>query len=53
MEYRLLGRSGLKVSVIGLGGWLTYGGHVEKRWFLRAALSPLVFGLGIIVTDAY
>ncbi|CAZ82801.1 unnamed protein product [Tuber melanosporum] len=31
MEYRLLGRSGLKVSVIGLGGWLTYGGHVEKQ----------------------
>jgi len=26
MEYRLLGRSGLKVSVISLGGWLTYGG---------------------------
>ncbi|PWW74036.1 Aldo/keto reductase [Tuber magnatum] len=31
MEYRLLGRSGLKVSVISLGGWLTYGGHVEKQ----------------------
>ena len=28
MEYRFLGRSGLKVSVISLGGWLTYGGHV-------------------------
>ncbi|KAF8454143.1 NADP-dependent oxidoreductase domain-containing protein [Terfezia claveryi] len=26
MEYRLLGRSGLKVSVIALGSWLTYGG---------------------------
>jgi len=31
MEYRLLGRSGLKVSVISLGGWLTYGGHVENE----------------------
>ena len=30
MEYRLLGRSGLKVSAISLGGWLTYGGHVEN-----------------------
>jgi hypothetical protein len=29
MEYRFLGRSGLKVSAISLGGWLTYGGHVE------------------------
>lgn len=30
MEYRFLGRSGLKVSAISLGGWLTYGGHVDK-----------------------
>jgi voltage-dependent potassium channel beta subunit len=28
MLYRNLGRSGLKVSVISLGGWVTYGGHV-------------------------
>lgn len=28
MEYRRLGRSGLQVSAISLGGWLTYGGHV-------------------------
>lgn len=31
MQYRFLGRSGLQVSVISLGGWLTYGGHVENR----------------------
>ncbi|KAL2000244.1 hypothetical protein VTN02DRAFT_3369 [Thermoascus thermophilus] len=31
MEYRFLGRTGLKVSVISLGGWLTYGGHVENE----------------------
>ncbi|EMC92441.1 hypothetical protein BAUCODRAFT_151832 [Baudoinia panamericana UAMH 10762] len=30
MHYRHLGRSGLKVSAISLGGWLTYGGHVES-----------------------
>lgn len=30
MEYRFLGRSGLQVSAISLGGWLTFGGHVEK-----------------------
>ncbi|KAI9330030.1 putative aldo/keto reductase [Zopfochytrium polystomum] len=29
MEYRHLGRSGLKVSVLSLGGWLTYGGQVD------------------------
>lgn len=30
MQYRYLGRSGLQVSAIALGGWLTYGGHVDK-----------------------
>ncbi|CZT02819.1 probable potassium channel beta subunit protein [Rhynchosporium agropyri] len=30
MQYRFLGRSGLQVSAISLGGWLTYGGHVES-----------------------
>lgn len=29
MVYRRLGNSGLHVSAIALGGWLTYGGHVE------------------------
>lgn len=28
MEYRFMGRSGLQISAISLGGWLTYGGHV-------------------------
>lgn len=27
MQYRFLGNSGLRVSVISLGGWLTHGGH--------------------------
>jgi voltage-dependent potassium channel beta subunit len=31
MEYRFLGRSGLQVSAISLGGWLTYGGHVDNE----------------------
>jgi voltage-dependent potassium channel beta subunit len=31
MKYRKLGRSGLKVSEISLGSWLTYGGYVEKE----------------------
>lgn len=30
MEYRFLGRSGLQVSALSLGGWLTYGGHVDR-----------------------
>ena len=31
MDYRRLGGSGLKVSEISLGSWLTYGGYVERE----------------------
>ncbi|KAF9883381.1 hypothetical protein FE257_003548 [Aspergillus nanangensis] len=31
MLYRRLGNSGLHVSAIGLGGWLTFGGHVGNN----------------------
>lgn len=31
MQYRHLGRSGLQVSCISLGGWLTYGGYTENE----------------------
>jgi aryl-alcohol dehydrogenase-like predicted oxidoreductase len=31
MKYRKLGGSGLKVSEISLGSWLTYGGYVERE----------------------
>lgn len=31
MEYRTLGRSGLRVSEIALGSWLTYGGTVSDQ----------------------
>jgi aryl-alcohol dehydrogenase-like predicted oxidoreductase len=31
MEYRKLGATGLKVSEISLGSWLTYGGYVDKQ----------------------
>ena len=30
MKYRALGHSGLKLSVIGLGSWLTFGGNVDR-----------------------
>jgi len=38
MEYRFLGRSGLQISEISIGGWLTYGGHVEDGMFTFSAL---------------
>ncbi len=31
MRYRKIGRWGLRVSAIGLGSWLTYGGSVEEQ----------------------
>ncbi|ALC90789.1 voltage-gated potassium channel [Bacillus sp. FJAT-18017] len=31
MQYRRLGKTGLKVSEISLGSWLTYGGYVEGQ----------------------
>ena len=33
MEYRRLGRSGLQVSAISLGGWITYGAQVNDGSF--------------------
>ncbi|KAH7148721.1 NADP-dependent oxidoreductase domain-containing protein [Dactylonectria macrodidyma] len=43
--YRFLGRSGLQVSTIALGGWLTYGGHVDKD--LCWGESEIVMGQAI------
>src|SRR5882672_11093772 len=31
MEYRRLGRSGLKVSALSFGSWVTYGNQVEAQ----------------------
>ncbi len=31
MEYRNLGRSGLKISALSLGAWVTYGGQVGEQ----------------------
>jgi aryl-alcohol dehydrogenase-like predicted oxidoreductase len=31
MRYRNLGNAGIKLSVIGLGSWLTYGGSIDRE----------------------
>jgi voltage-dependent potassium channel beta subunit len=31
MEYRRMGRSGLKLSAIALGGWITFGGQIDVQ----------------------
>jgi len=42
MEYRFLGRSGLQVSAISLGGWLTYGGHVENSKSITSLMAWMI-----------
>jgi voltage-dependent potassium channel beta subunit len=49
MRYRHLGRSGLRVSAVGLGSWLTYGGTVEEET-ARACIAR-AYELGINFFD--
>jgi voltage-dependent potassium channel beta subunit len=49
MRYRNLGRSGLKVSEIALGSWLTYGGSVEDQ--TAVACIDRAYELGINFFD--
>jgi voltage-dependent potassium channel beta subunit len=42
MQYRKMGQSGLELSVVAIGGWLTFGGSIDDRAtrkILRAALD--------------
>ena len=49
MRYRKLGASGLKVSEIGLGSWLTYGGTVAEEQAI--ACMHRAFELGVNFFD--
>ncbi|WP_151735452.1 aldo/keto reductase family protein ['Paenibacillus yunnanensis' Narsing Rao et al. 2020] len=49
MKYRKLGGTGLKVSEISLGSWLTYGGYVERENAVKAIETA--YGLGINFFD--
>ena len=54
MEYRRLGNSGLKVSAIGLGTWLNFGGHLGDREAGRIVRGALEGGVNLIDTaDVY
>jgi aryl-alcohol dehydrogenase-like predicted oxidoreductase len=48
--YRRLGRSGLKVSEISLGSWLTYGGYVPKERAVAVIDKALELGINFIDT---
>ncbi|KAJ5673190.1 Potassium channel voltage-dependent beta subunit KCNAB-like protein [Penicillium longicatenatum] len=51
MEYRHLGRTGLKVSVISLGSWLTYGGHVGNGIEIAFDCMKAAYDAGINFFD--
>ena len=49
MQYRNLGRSGLRVSEIALGSWLTFGSAVEREE--TAKIIRRAFDLGVNFFD--
>ena len=54
MNYRRLGRSGLKVSEISLGSWTTYGGSVEAGDAARIVRRAFELGVNLFDTaDVY
>lgn len=48
MRYRKVGKSGLKVSEISLGSWLTYGGSVENEMAKKCMTTALDNGINFI-----
>ncbi|AGP32401.1 aldo/keto reductase [Sorangium cellulosum So0157-2] len=50
MRYRQLGRSGLRVSEIGLGSWLTYGWHVERERAVPCIRRAFELGINFLDT---
>ena len=50
MEYRTLGHSGLKLSTVGLGSWLTYGNTVERETARKCVLRAWELGINFIDT---
>jgi aryl-alcohol dehydrogenase-like predicted oxidoreductase len=50
MEYRRLGRAGVRVSTISLGSWLTYGGAVEERTAVECIHGAYDLGINLFDT---
>ncbi len=54
MEYRHLGKSGLKVSEIAYGNWITHGSQIEEEAARSCVLAALDAGISTFDTaDAY
>lgn len=50
MKYRRLGNSGLKVSEISLGSWMTYGGYVEQERAVKSIEKAYDLGINFFDT---
>jgi len=48
LRYRKVGKSGLKMSEISLGSWLTYGGSVENEMAKKCMATALDHGINFI-----
>lgn len=54
MDYRKVGKTGLKISEISLGAWLTYGGSVEKNQSKACITKAIELGVNFIdIADIY
>jgi len=54
MEYRNMGRTGLKLSEISLGGWLTFGGKVDDNTAFACLDEAVEHGVNFIdLADIY
>jgi len=54
VEYRHLGRSGVKLSTIGLGSWLTYGNQVDRENSTACVRRAVELGINFFDTaDIY
>lgn len=54
MKYRRLGKAGIKVSEISIGGWLTYGGSVDQKITSNILAAAIDLGVNFVdLSDIY
>ena len=54
MEYRYLGRHGLQVSVLSMGGWITFGGSLDETGTREVVRASIEAGINFIdLADVY
>src|SRR2546426_619095 len=50
MQYRRLGRAGVRVSTIALGSWLTYGGPIAEEAAIQCIHTAYDLGINLFDT---